>query len=82
MARRSDYETELVRQNANLNVQHRELLRLRARVAGLLFPLKKRPPRRRISPRANLSAAPAGQLNTQKASSLPILLLLPGRHST
>jgi hypothetical protein len=79
MSKRSDREIEQVRQHADLTIQYQELLCLRARVAGLLFPLKGQLPRRRIAPRINRSAAPAGQLNTQKASTLPILLLLPER---
>jgi hypothetical protein len=72
-------ELDLVRQNNDLTAQYKELLCLRAKVAGLLFPLKKSPPRGRGIARSNRSAARVMQLNTRPASTLPILLLWPER---
>ena len=82
MSKRSR-DIELFLQNDNnLLVQYEELLRLRAVVASLLFPLKRSPPRKLRITRSNRSAARAVRQNERPASSRPILLLMPERHPT
>lgn len=71
----------LLQTDHNLMVQYKELLRLRAKVASLLFPLQRSPARKPRITRSSRSMARAAQRNERPASSLPILLLLlPERH--
>ncbi len=74
-------DIELLRQNDHdLTAQYRELLSLRAKVAGLVFPLRRLPDRKPRITRCDRSAARARQRNERPASSLPVLLLVPERH--
>jgi hypothetical protein len=80
MSKRSRDIELFLKKNNDLLVQYEELLCLRAVLASLLFPLKRSPPRKLGITRSNRSAARAVQQNERPASSLPILLLMPGRH--
>jgi len=82
MQNRSDLEIELANQNRELIAEYEQLRRLRAEVAGLLFPLKRSPPRKRFALRSKRPAARLVQFYRPPAASPPILLYLPGRHST
>ena len=74
-------DIELLRQSDHeLTVQYRELLSLRTKVAGLVFPLRRLPARKPRMTRSGRSTARAAQRNERPASSLPILLLVPERH--
>jgi hypothetical protein len=69
---------ELLRQSHDdLMVQYNELLCLRAKVASLVFPLRRVPARKPRIASCNRSAARAPQRNGRPASSPPILLLVP-----
>lgn len=72
----------LRRTNYDLMVEYEELLRLRAEVARLLFPLKKSPPRKRRSARSNRMPARITQRIEPRASSATILPLMLERPPT
>lgn len=65
----------LRRTSYDLMVEYEELLRLRAEVARLLFPLKKSPPRKRRITRSNRMPVRVAQRIEQRAPSATILPL-------
>ena len=72
----------LRRTSYDLMVEYEELLRLRAEVARLLFPLKKSPPRKRRITRSNRMPVRVAQRIEQRAPSATILPLLLERPPT
>jgi len=75
---RQTCDLELLRQIDNdILVQYEELLCLRAQLAGLLFPLKRSPPRKHSITRSKRSAARAAKLNGRPVSRPHILRLIP-----
>ena len=68
--------------DVDLWVQYEELLRLRAEVAKLRFPLRKTPARRRRTPRRDVLSARAVQFNERRASSPAAVVLLRPEHHT
>jgi len=67
----------LFQTNHELETQYDELLCLRAEVAGLLFPLKSPPPRKRRIVRSHRSASRAVQRTEQLAITSAVLLVVP-----
>ena len=75
MQNHSDLEIELANQNRELIAEYEQLRRLRAEVAGLLFPLKRSRPRKRFALPSKRPAARLVQFHRPPAASPPILLL-------
>jgi hypothetical protein len=77
---KSTRDIELLRHNDNhLMIQYKELLYLRAQLGGLLFPIKRSPPRKRRISRSNRSVARGAKRNERPMSRAPILLLIRDR---